>query len=177
MPNSTETGLSPPDSPSSPASDPPAAAPPDRDAAADAELAELLSALDAEHTAHAAAAARVREVHPADDDKTGLPTDMNCLTAFDEMYYCYSLGGQFLNVYRYGAFRDCGEKSADWRFCLKTKVRGEVARRAMILQRNKEKVARYKVGKSSEDVWTVRKEPLAGAFSGDLEDVKDGHID
>ena len=47
----------------------------------------------------------------------------------------------------------------------------------MILQRNKEKAARYKVGKSSEDVWTVRKEPLAGAFGGDLEDVKDGHMD
>jgi hypothetical protein len=25
------------------------------------------------------------------------PTEMNCLTAFDNMYYCYSLGGQFLN--------------------------------------------------------------------------------
>jgi hypothetical protein len=47
----------------------------------------------------------------------------------------------------------------------------------MILQRNKEKAARYKVGKSSEDVWTVRKEPLVGAFSRNLEDVKNGHID
>jgi hypothetical protein len=44
---------------------------------------------------------------------------------------------------------------------------------AMILQRNKEKAAKYKLGKSSEDVWSVRKEPVKDAFSGDFEDLRD----
>jgi hypothetical protein len=43
----------------------------------------------------------------------------------------------------------------------------------MILQRNKEKAAKYKTSKSSEDVWSVRKEPAKDAFSGDFEDLKD----
>jgi hypothetical protein len=115
---SPSTNASPPPSPSS-----------SREAQADAELAALLASLDAEHAANTRAAERNARVPAADDDKTGLPTDMNCLTAFDEMFYCYSFGGQFLNIYRYGGFRDCSEKSADWRFCMKTKVRGEVARR------------------------------------------------
>ncbi|KAF8534432.1 hypothetical protein BDD12DRAFT_640224, partial [Trichophaea hybrida] len=103
------------------------------------------------------------------------PTDMNCLTAFDEMFYCYSLGGQFLNIYRYGGFQDCSAKSADWRFCMKTKIFlppmeereerwADAKGKAMILARNKEKAAKYKMGKSSEDVWTVRKVPLTDAF-------------
>lgn len=113
---------------------PAAAAPPlTRDQQADLDLEEILAELDRDHQTHAAAAKHNATTHFADDDKTGLPTDMNCLTAFDEMFYCYSLGGQFLNAYRYGGFRDCSEKSADWRFCIKTKVRGEVASRVSVL--------------------------------------------
>jgi hypothetical protein len=121
LPSSGENGI---------ASKPP---PLSREAQADAELAALMRELDAEHQANAAAAKHASVTHVTDDDKTGLPTDMNCLTAFDEMFYCYSLGGQFLNIYRYGGFQDCSEKSADWRFCMKSKVRGEVARRVSFL--------------------------------------------
>jgi hypothetical protein len=101
----------------------------DRESSADKDLAALMAELDAEHRANALAARHAERVHITEEDKTGLETDMNCLTAFDEMFYCYSFGGQFLNIYRYGEFRDCSEKSADWRFCLKAKVRGEVAKR------------------------------------------------
>ncbi|RPA98629.1 hypothetical protein L873DRAFT_1739999, partial [Choiromyces venosus 120613-1] len=89
---------------------------------------------------------------------------MSCLTAFDEMYYCYSLGGQFLNIYRYGELKNCSEKSADWRFCMRTRSYGPIARKAMISERYKEKAGRYKVGLSSEDVWEVRRVPVEGAF-------------
>ncbi|KAA8905969.1 hypothetical protein FN846DRAFT_949419 [Sphaerosporella brunnea] len=168
----------PPPSPSpaenaNPAPPPPPPLPQTREEQADSELAALIAELDREHTENARATERNKRVPAANDDKTGLPTEMNCLTAFDEMFYCYSFGGQFLNIYRYGSFRDCSEKSADWRFCMKTKVRGEVARRAMILARNKEKAAKYKVGKSSEDVWNVRKEPVKDAFNGNFEDLRD----
>ncbi|KAI5784523.1 hypothetical protein FPQ18DRAFT_353271 [Pyronema domesticum] len=148
----------------------------DRESSADKDLAALMAELDAEHKANALAARHAERVHITEEDKTGLETDMNCLTAFDEMFYCYSFGGQFLNIYRYGEFRDCSEKSADWRFCLKAKVRGEVAKRAMILQRNKEKAAKYKTEKSSEDIWKVRKTPLTDAFAGDIEEVTDGKL-
>ncbi|TGZ76564.1 hypothetical protein EX30DRAFT_324546 [Ascodesmis nigricans] len=97
---------------------------------------------------------------------------MNCLTAFDEMYYCFSLGGQFLNVYRYGGWRDCSEKSADWRFCMRTKAMGPIKRKAMIMARNKEKAARFKQGPNSEDIWELRKEPLKNPFSGSLGDLE-----
>lgn len=58
---------------------------------------------------------------------------------------------------------------------MKTKVRGDVARRAMILSRNREKAAKYKTGSSSEDIWNVRKSPLENAFlHGDMKsDMKD----
>lgn len=32
-------------------------------------------------------------------------------------------------VYRYGELRDCSEKSADWRFCMRTKTVGPIARK------------------------------------------------
>ena len=57
-------------------------------------------------------------------EEEALKESLNCLRAFDELFYCYSLGGQFLNVYRYGQYRDCGEKTDDWLLCLRAKVRG-----------------------------------------------------
>lgn len=42
----------------------------------------------------------------------------------------------------------------------------------MVLARNKEKAAKYKTGKSSEDVWSVRKEPLVDAFTGNVDDME-----
>ncbi|RPB26271.1 hypothetical protein L211DRAFT_835634 [Terfezia boudieri ATCC MYA-4762] len=94
------------------------------------------------------------------------PTEMNCLHAFDQVWYCYSLGGQFSLVYRYGSLRDCSTQSADWRFCMRTKVYGDTTRRAMILQHYKQKAAKYKQGPSSEDIWSIRTVPVEDAFTG-----------
>jgi len=49
---------------------------------------------------------------------------------------------------------------------MRTRSYGPVARRAMIMARFREKAGRYKVGKSSEDVWDVRRVPVVGAFEG-----------
>jgi hypothetical protein len=43
----------------------------------------------------------------------------------------------------------------------------------MIAARYKEKAAKNKTGRSSEEVWEVRKEPLEGAFRGRPEDAED----
>lgn len=42
----------------------------------------------------------------------------------------------------------------------------------MILARNKEKAAKYKTNPSSEDIWTLRKEPLDHAFDGWTEEME-----
>ena len=86
---------------------PPDGGPQDREAQANSELAALLESLSTTATderppspktsngsssATAATAKGERE-----GAKSAFPTEMNCVSAFDEMYYCYSLGGQFLN--------------------------------------------------------------------------------
>ena len=50
---------------------------------------------------------------------------------------------------------------------MKTRMYGPAARRAMITQHYKEKAAKYKTGKSSEDVWEVRTEPLVEQFKAE----------
>ncbi|KAG0637254.1 hypothetical protein HOY80DRAFT_973890 [Tuber brumale] len=140
-----------------------------REAAADAELSELLSNLEAEAAAIAQRKTTTAAKGEGDEkEATAFPTEMSCITAFDEMYYCYSLGGQFLNVYRYGELKSCSEKAADWRFCMRTRSYGPIARKAMIMARFKEKAGRYKVGRSSEDVWEVRRVPVVAAFRGEV---------
>ncbi|KAI5805827.1 hypothetical protein EDC01DRAFT_626638 [Geopyxis carbonaria] len=156
-----------------------------REEIADAELAALLTQLDSEHQAATELAKKPRDVSAV----SAFPETMSCRKAFDDLFYCYSLGGQFLNgklylwrnmglelttiiVYRYGTHRDCTEKWEDFRFCMKTKVRGEAASRAMIQTRSTEKAAKRKTQPSSEDIWSTRKEPLKESFSGDLEDLK-----
>ena len=138
------------------------------------------------------------------EEEEALKESLNCLRAFDELFYCYSLGGQFLNVYRYGSYRDCGEKTDDWLFCLRAKVRGGgdnpstrvsplpprsscsvfetnggEGEKEMVLARNREKAAaRYGAGPSSEDVWSARKTLLVNAFSGgDVDRVPGGVLD
>ncbi|KAF8468309.1 hypothetical protein BDZ91DRAFT_722412 [Kalaharituber pfeilii] len=151
-----------------------------RDELADIELRSLLSAIDQAEDPAPPKASEKKSITSTPafsaSERTRLqavgsiaseyPTTMNCLHAFDKVWYCYSLGGQFLNVYRYGALRDCSEQSADWRFCMKTKMYSEHTRKAMILARYREKAAKYKKGPSSEDVWSLRTEPVDGAFTG-----------
>ncbi|KAI5853083.1 hypothetical protein DFP73DRAFT_535068 [Morchella snyderi] len=158
-------------SPPAPPHPQPAAKKPTRDEQADAELAEFIAAFDKEQSSGSSNDFRKRdgrdrgEVEEEDASLgSSFPGEMNCITAFDEMYYCYSVGGQFLNVYRYGELRDCSQKSQDWRFCMRAKMYGPVTRKAMIMARNKERAAKYKTGASSEDVWKVRKTPLENAF-------------
>jgi len=49
---------------------------------------------------------------------------------------------------------------------MRTKAHGPVARKAMIMARNKEKAMKWKTGPSSEDIWNVRTEPVKKPFSG-----------
>lgn len=73
-----------------------------RDQEADAEFAELIAALSQELSPNPKdekkRAGRDRGEIDNDTAYTStFPGEMNCITAFDEMFYCYSIGGQFLN--------------------------------------------------------------------------------
>lgn len=99
------------------------------------------------------------------------PTTMSCRAAFDSAFYCQSLGGQFLNVYRYGTIRQCSDQWSNFWFCMRTNrgMIGEEERKKRIRMHYMGRAGKYRSGPSSEDVWSVREERVEGAFEGDFE--------
>ncbi|KAF4310931.1 hypothetical protein GTA08_BOTSDO13598 [Botryosphaeria dothidea] len=102
------------------------------------------------------------------------PTTMNCRQAFDEAFYCQSLGGQFMNVYRYGSLRSCSDNWADFWFCMRVKSYGEPEKSKVISEHYRQKETKYRRGPSSEDVWEERKpgEELKNPFSKDPDEIE-----
>jgi len=159
----------PPPPPRPPASTSPP--PQSREAAADAELALLLAELGSETTPTPTPTTPTAAPRRNDNDAD---RKLDCVAAFDELFYCYSLGSQFLNVYRYGGLRDCREKGAAWRACLRARVRGADAARDLLVARDRALAASWKrKGHSSEDVWAVRRRPVDRAFEGDFDDLRE----
>ncbi|KAL2863566.1 EMI1 family protein [Aspergillus lucknowensis] len=96
------------------------------------------------------------------------PDTMSCRSAFDYAFFCQSLGGQFVNVYRYGELRSCSEHWENFWLCMKTRTYSEKEKRRIIRDHYRKKAIKYKTGPSSEDVWEVRMEPVRNAFQGDF---------
>jgi hypothetical protein len=92
---------------------------------------------------------------------------MSCRQAFDDAFYCQSLGGQFNNVYRYGALRSCSEHWSQFWFCMRTRSKAEETKRREIQEWYRKKEEKYRVGPSSEDVWEERNERVDRAFDWD----------
>ncbi|KAL2809552.1 hypothetical protein BJX63DRAFT_354377 [Aspergillus granulosus] len=97
------------------------------------------------------------------------PDTMSCRSAFDYAFFCQSLGGQFVNVYRYGELRSCSEHWENFWMCMKTRTFSEKEKSRLIRDHYRKKAIKYKTGPSSEDVWEVRMEPVKNAFQGDFE--------
>ncbi|KAK6502973.1 hypothetical protein TWF481_008009 [Arthrobotrys musiformis] len=147
--------------PPPPQPSPPQSTTKSRDDVAEEELSALLKTLSSEDPLSK------ESLPPQNFQDTLYPTTMSCREAFDELYFCYSLGGQFKNLYRYGTYRQCEDKSSDFWFCMKTKMYGPNTKKEMIVKYHKEKEAeKYKRGPSSEDIWKVRTVPLEGQFMG-----------
>jgi hypothetical protein len=92
---------------------------------------------------------------------TSFPTEMSCTQAFDELYACYSIGGQFRNLYRYGEMNNCKEKREKMKFCLFVKLNGEEEKKRQIAEFYKRDLAKKQSQHgSSENVWSRRREPL-----------------
>lgn len=100
------------------------------------------------------------------------PTEISCRSAFDYAFFCQSFGGQFVNVYRYGGFRKCSNHWEDFWICMRTRNWDETDRKKAIKDHYRKKAVKYKQGPSSEDVWSVRTEPVKDAFQGDLEKME-----
>ena len=103
-----------------------------------------------------------------------LPTTMDCEQAFNQAFYCQSLGGQWNNIYRYGSVRPCSENWDDFWFCMRVKGYGEgKVKDDMIREHYRKKhLAKYGPGKpNSEDVWKERAErlPPGTAFTEPIE--------
>ena len=82
--------------------------------------------------------------------------NLTCRAAFDYAFYCQSAGGQMMNVYRYGEYRECSHLWKEFWLCMRAKAYPEAERRKIIKQHNIGKLEKYKKGPSSEDVWEVR---------------------
>lgn len=138
-----------------------------RDEQAFADLKELFANIDPEATATASTAARTAIENPAiipDSQDSLYMSTMSCWQCWDLAYYCSSMGGQMNNVYRFGGLRSCNDAWAQWRFCMRTKAMSEDTRRAKIREWNQMREAKYKVSRSSEDIWNVRTEPVENPY-------------
>lgn len=110
---------------------------------------------------------------PADISPEALyPAEMSCRSAFDYAMFCQSFGGQFVNIYRYGEFRSCKNHWADFWLCMRTRQWDQKDRAKAIQDHHRQKAVRWKTGRSSEDIWDVRKEPVKDAFQESLEDLE-----
>lgn len=154
-----------------------------RDEQADLELQEFLAALNSERdttttttTTATAKTTTSSSSKPSSASTTTTttssispealyPTEMSCRQAFDSAFYCQSPGGQFINVYRYGGLRDCGESWAAFWFCMRTKSYPDVERQRRIREFYRQRDRKYRIGPSSEDVWDMRTKPVLNAFS------------
>ncbi|KAL4801464.1 hypothetical protein BDV18DRAFT_149266 [Aspergillus unguis] len=96
------------------------------------------------------------------------PDTMSCRAAFDYAFFCQSIGGQWVNVYRYGEMRSCSQHWEDFWLCMRTRTSSDHVRRQAIREHNRKKAIKWKSGPSSEDVWDVRMEPVKNAFQGDF---------
>lgn len=100
------------------------------------------------------------------------PAEIHCRSAFDYGMFCQSLGGQFVNVYRYGSFRSCSNHWDDFWLCMRTRNWDEKDRAKAIKEHYRKKAIKYKTGPSSENIWEVRTEPVKDAFQDNLEELE-----
>ncbi|ODV63398.1 Emi1p [Ascoidea rubescens DSM 1968] len=90
------------------------------------------------------------------EDLEAYPSEMSCLTAFDDLFQCYSVVGQFRNVYRYGEIDYCNSQLEKFKFCLKNSINSEDIKKRNIQLFYKEKLMMKKQEGSSEDIWKLR---------------------
>lgn len=93
------------------------------------------------------------------------PRTMSCRQAFDQAFYCQSLGGKFNDIYRYGELRSCSDNWNAFWFCMRIKALPDLERQERIKEFYQAKDEQNKSEKgSSEAIWELRTEPVKKAF-------------
>ncbi|KAL1306502.1 hypothetical protein AAFC00_005197 [Neodothiora populina] len=101
------------------------------------------------------------------------PRTMSCRQAFDEAFYCQSLGGKFNDLYRHGGIRSCSEQWGAFWFCMRIKNLGDEDKGQAVAEwyKARDERVRKERGGSSEDIWEIRTEPVKKAFWRDPDEV------
>jgi len=97
---------------------------------------------------------RLQVIHPTPDDIPG------CMRLLDDFLSCHALGSQLKSLYRFGGQSVCGGKMEDFKFCMSLKAMDPEDKRQTWIRRRAEWWAGRRLGKTSEDVWDVRRTPL-----------------
>lgn len=102
------------------------------------------------------------------------PRTMSCREAFDQAFYCQSLGGKFNDIYRYGSLQSCSEHWGAFWFCMRTKSLPQKDKERQIRDyyAEREERKRKQFG-SSEDVWDIREKAVERAFGKDPDAEED----
>ena len=115
-------------------------------------------------------------INKINDDKLGeFPTTLALSTAFDELFQCFSLGGQVKNYYRYGSFSYCKQQREKLWFAVLngTFLQGDITKDSSINEIEKAKkiqnfykkrLLEEKATGSSEDIWDTRETLLNNPF-------------
>ncbi|KAG9820961.1 hypothetical protein KCU68_g17162, partial [Aureobasidium melanogenum] len=100
------------------------------------------------------------------------PRQMSCRQAFDQAFYCQSLGGKFNDIYRYGELRSCSDNWNAFWFCMRIKTLPDREREERIKEFYKARDEQNKAERgSSEKIWDLRTEPVKKAFWRDPDEV------
>lgn len=104
------------------------------------------------------------------------PRSMSCRQAFDQAFYCQSLGGKFNDIYRYGALQSCSEQWSAFWFCMRVRQYADKDKQEVIKEFYKDRDAtRQQQFGSSEDVWEIRTKGVGKAFWRDPK-AEDGDV-
>ncbi|KAK3719682.1 hypothetical protein LTR37_004219 [Vermiconidia calcicola] len=166
-----------------------------RDAQADKELEDFLNGLPTSETSKRDATAAVSSSEAESPERTNhdrilpdgslniapeamYPRTMSCRQAFDQAFYCQSLGGKFNDIYRYGHLQSCSEQWGAFWFCMSARTLSQKDRERQIknyyAQRDERKKKEFG---SSENIWEIRDKPVQRAFWKDPDvDPEDDNV-
>lgn len=104
-----------------------------------------------------------------------LPRTMSCRQAFDQAFYCQSLGGKFNDIYRFGKLQPCSEQWGAFWFCMRTRTFPGKEKEEQIAEYYRDREERWKKQwGSSEDVWEIREKGVERAFWRDPDGEGEG---
>lgn len=112
-----------------------------------------------------------------DNDLSSFPSTLHVSTAFDELFQCFSIGGQVKNLYRYGQLSYCERQREKLWFALWYGKFFDMSKQQEDNSTNGKKIQQFYKSRllqdqakgSSEDIWEARKKPLINPFKEEEE--------